>query len=266
MKAKSNVWLPYLVAFLFVGLCVTGTAWAGVKTKPVTYTDGEVTLKGHLAWNDAGNGKRPGILVVDEWWGLTEYAKQLARQLAEAGYVAFAADMYGDGKTTNDKAQAGSWMKKVTGDIELWNRRAQLGLDILKAEKNVDDGKLGAVGSSFGGATALQMAYAGHDVKAVVSIASGLFPAPESATAIKPRILVLHGRDDKFIPADRIEAFKAALDRGKANWEMITYSGTRHSFANPDANSRGMENLAYNEIAARRAWTAMITLFDDVLK
>ena len=258
--------LASIFTLALVGLCSIGSAWAEIKTKNITYQDVDVTLKGLLAWDDARDGKRPGILVVDEWWGLTDYAKNRARQLAAAGYVAFAADMYGDGKTTNDPKQAGKWMKQVTGDVSLWNRRAQLGLDVLKAEPNVDGGKLAAIGSSFGGATALQMAYAGHHVKAVVSVASSLSPAPASVTAIKPRVLVFHGRDDTFIPADRIEAFKAGLDQAKADWEMIIYSGTRHSFTNPAADSRGMENLAYNEMAAKRSWIAMTALFDEVFK
>ncbi len=265
MKTAS-VRLALVFVLALMGLCSVGNAWAEIKTKNITYQDGEVTLKGLLAWDAAKNGKRPGVLVVDEWWGLTDYAKNRARQLAAAGYVAFAADMYGDGKTTNDPKQAGKWMKQVTGDTVRWNRRAQLGLDVLKADPNVDGGKLAAIGSSFGGATALQMAYAGHDVKVVVSVASSLSPAPERIAAIKPRVLVFHGGDDTFVPADRIEAFKAGLDRAKADWEMIIYSGTRHSFANPAANSRGMENLAYNEMAAKRSWIAMKTLFDEVFK
>lgn len=262
--ASARLALVFFVALM--GLCSTVTAWAEIKTKEITYQDGNVTLKGLMAWDGAKNGRRPGILVVDEWWGLTAYAKNLASQLAAAGYVAFAADMYGDGKITNDPNQAKKWMQGVIGDTGLWNRRAQLGLDILKSDANVDGGKLAAVGSSFGGATALQMAYAGHDVKAVVSIASALFPAPDSVTAIKPRVLVFHGNDDSAVPAKRIEAFKAGLDRARADWEMIIYSGTRHSFANPDANSRGIENLAYNEMAAKRSWIAMTTLFDEVFK
>lgn len=262
--ASARLALVFVLAV--IGLCSTVTAWAEVKTKEITYRDGNVTLKGLMAWDEAKNGKRPGILIVDEWWGLTAYGKNLARQLAAAGYVAFAADMYGDGKTTNDPKQAKEWMQEVIGDTALWNRRAQLGLDILKSDANVDSGKLAAVGSSFGGATAMQMAYAGHDVKAVVSIASALFPVPDSVTAIKPRVLVLHGSDDSNVPAERIEAFKAGLDRARANWEMIIYSGARHSFANPDANSHGLANLAYNEMAAKRSWTAMTTLFDEVFQ
>ena len=147
----KNASLRFALVFVLalVGFCSIGSAWAEIKTKTITYQDGDVTLKGHLAWDDAGGKKRPGILVVDEWWGLTDYAKKLARQLAAAGYVAFAADMYGDGKTTNDPKQASKWMKEVTGNIDLWNRRAQLGLDVLKGNTNVDVGKLAAVGSSL---------------------------------------------------------------------------------------------------------------------
>lgn len=260
------------LALVFVlalsGVWFVGDARAEIKTKTITYKDGDVTLKGMMAWDTAQSGKRPGVLVVDEWWGLTKYAKNLARQLAAAGYVAFAADMYGEGKTTNDPKQAGKWMNQVTGNAALWNRRAQLGLDVLKTGPNVDGGKLAAIGSSFGGATAIQMAYAGHDIKAAVSIASSLAvaPPPTNVSAIKPRMLIFIGGDDKFVTADKVTAFKAGLRGIKADWEIITYSGTRHSFANPDADSRGMKNLAYNEMSAKRSWTATISLFDEVFK
>lgn len=263
---KTTKRLAFVFVLVLSGVWFAGDARAEIKTKTITYKDGDVTLKGMMAWDGAKSGKRPGVLVIYEWWGLNDYVKDRARRLAAAGYVAFAPDMYGDGKVTNDRKQAGEWMKKITGNIDLWKRRAQLGLDVLKADSNVAGGKLAAIGSSFGGATALQMAYAGQDVKAVVSIASSLPPAPESVTSIKPRVLVFHGRDDTFIPAVRIAAFKAGLDRAKADWEMTIYSGTRHSFANPGANSHGMKNLAYNENSANRSWVAMMTMFDEVFK
>ncbi len=241
-------------------------ARAEIMTKTITYKDGDVTLKGMMAWDSAKSGKRPGVLVICEWWGLNDANKNRARRMAAAGYVAFAPDMYGDGRATNDRKNAKKWMKLVVGNIEVWKRRAQLGLDVLKADPNVASGKLAAMGSSFGGATALQMAYAGQDIKAAISIASSLPPAPESVTSIKPRVLALLGSDDKWVNADKIAAFQAGLDRAKADWEMITYSGARHSFATPDASSHGMENLVYNEMADKRSWAAMMTLFNEVFK
>ena len=261
-----------ITGFAFVFMLALAGIWsaadvrAEVKTKTVTYKDGNVTLKGVMAWDSARSGKRPGILVVDEWWGLTNYAKSRARRLAAAGYVAFAADMYGDGKTTNDPKVAKKWMTGVIGDTAVWNRRAQLGLDILKVDPNVDGSKLAAIGSSFGGATAIQMAYAGHDIKAAVSIASSLAPAPKNVTAIKPRMLVFIGGDDKWIKEDKFAAFKAGLAGVKADWQIITYSGTRHSFANLDAGTRGMDNMVYNEKSAKRSWMATMALFEEAFK
>ncbi len=263
-KSLKRLALVFMLAL--AGVWFAGDARAEIKTKTITYKDGAVTLQGMMAWDGAMSGKRPGVLVIGEWWGLNDANKGRARRLAAAGYVAFAPDMYGDGKVTNDRKQARTWMKQVTGNMEVWNRRARLGLDVLKADPNVAGGKLAAMGSSFGGATALQMAYAGHDIKAAVSIASSLPAAPESVTAIKPRVLALLGSDDKWVNADKIDAFKAGLNRTKADWEMTTYSGARHSFATPGADSHGIKNLAYNKMADNRSWAAMMTLFDEVFK
>lgn len=251
---------------LAAALAVFGAslANAAVKTQAVAYKDGDTVLNGYLAWDDAAGGKRPGVLVVHEWWGLNDYAKSRAEALAREGYVAFALDMYGDDKVTNHPKQAGEWAKEISSNLELWRRRAQLGLDALRAQEQVDAGKLAAIGYCFGGSTVMQMAYAGADVKAVVSFHGSLPPAPDSVTSIAPRVLIAHGRDDQFIPAERIDAFQKGLDRAEADWEMTIYSDTRHGFTNPDAGSFGIENLAYNETADRRSWTAMLRLFDEV--
>ncbi len=247
-----------------LGLFAAGAANAEIKTKTITYRDGDTELTGLLAWDDAASGKRPGVLVVHEWWGLNDYAKARAESLAKEGYVAFALDMYGDNKVTTHGNQAGEWMKQITSNIELWTRRAQLGLDVLTSQEQVDGGKLAAIGYCFGGATVMQMAYAGAEVGAVISFHGSLPPAPESVQSIKPRVLVAHGRDDAFIPAERIVAFQAGLDRLEADWEMTIYSGTRHGFTNPGAGDYGIDNLAYNETADKRSWSAMKKLFDEV--
>lgn len=249
-----------------VMLFALSPAMAAVETKTVAYKDGDVTLEGFLAWDDAQATKRPGVLVAYEWWGNTEESQERARRVAEAGYVAFVPDIYGDGKSTGDPAQAKEWMMGITGDKALWNRRAQLGLDVLAAQRNVDNSKLAVIGSSFGGTTALQMAYADFDIKAAVSIGSGLPIAPDTVTSIKPRLLVLHGHDDKYVKPEHIDKFMNGLDRANADWEMTFYSGAVHSFATPVAGSHGIDNLAYNEMADHRAWIAITSLLEEVFR
>lgn len=261
---KQMVHRPLLaVAMAFGVFLVAGGALAAVKTKTIEYTDGGVTLKGMLAWDDAVSGKRPGVLLIHEWWGLNDYAMSRTKQLAAEGYVAFALDMYGGGKVTEHPKQAGEWAKQVSPHRVA---RAIAGLAVLKAQPQVDAANTAAIGYCFGGSTVAAMAYANADVKAVVSFHGSLPPAGEEVVSIKPRVLVQHGRDDPFIPAERITAFQAGLDRAGADWEMTIYSGTRHGFTNPDASKYGMDALAYNETADKRSWAAMLRLFDETLK
>lgn len=240
-------------------------ASAEVRTKAIEYKDGDTVLTGVLAWDDAATGNRPGVLVVHEWWGLNDYAKGRAEALAAAGYVAFALDMYGDGKVTDHADQAGAWMKQITDSIDTWTRRAQLGLDVLKAQEGVDGGAMAAIGYCFGGSTVMQMAYAGADVKAVASFHGSLPPPPESVSSVTPRVFVAHGRDDAFIPKERVLAFQDGLDRVKATWDMTIYSGARHGFTNPGAGAYGIENIQYNERADKESWAAMLQVFEAEL-
>lgn len=249
---------------LALALLGAQAAIAEVQTKEIEYQDGDTKLTGVLAWDDAAEGKRPGILVVHEWWGLNDYAKSRAKQLAEEGYVAFALDMYGDEKVTEHPSQASEWSKQITANIDAWTSRAKAGLDVLKAQDEVDAGEIAAIGYCFGGATVMQMAYAGADLKAVVSFHGSLPPAPEGVTEVGPRVLVAHGREDSFVPTERIAEFQESLDGANADWEMTIYSGARHSFTNPDAGSYGIDGLAHDETADKRSWAAMMRLFEEV--
>jgi len=256
----------YLVRLTLLLLSILPFATgAAVKTEAIEYKDGDTLLKGYLAYDDAIEGKRPGILVVHEWWGLNDYAKKRAEMLAELGYVAFALDMYGDEKATEHADEASAWMKQITANVDAWQARATRGLEALKAQEQVEADKLAAVGYCFGGATVMQLAYSGADLDGVVSFHGSLPPATEAQQKqIKAAILVAHGDADSFVPPERIAAFKAALETSGADWQMMIYGGARHGFTNPNAGDYGMENLQYDAKADARSWILMQSFLADV--
>jgi dienelactone hydrolase len=256
-----------LLPALFLPLCLLlgGAAWAEVQTKAIEYKDGDVSLRGYLAWDDSIQGPRPGVMVVHEWWGLNDYARKRAEQLAGMGYAAFAVDMYGDDKVTEHGKQAQEWMQQITANMEAWRRRALLALDLLRKQEQVNPQKVAAIGYCFGGATVMQMAYSGADLAGVVSFHGSLPPAtPEDLGRIKARILVEHGAADGFVPAERIAKFQEALSQAGADWRMVINGGAKHSFTNPGADAYGIDGLAYNAEADRRSWQDMQDFFAEI--
>jgi dienelactone hydrolase len=248
------------------GLMITTASLpAGVQHQPVTYSYEGTTLKGFLAWDDAIPGKRPGVLVIHEWWGLDDYARQRAEQLAALGYVAFACDMYGEGKQTEHPMEASQMAGAVRKNLKTWQGRALAGLQVLRENKLVDPQRIAAIGYCFGGSTALQLAYAGADLAAVVTF-HGALPVPdeEQARAIKPKLLICHGASDAFIPEATIQQVRAALDKAKVDYQMIYYGGAVHSFTVPKADKAGVPGLAYHADADRRSWRDMQQLFQEV--
>lgn len=250
-----------------VSLCVCVAAEAAVTSKKITYKHGDVSCVGYLAWDDAVEGPRPGVLVVHEWWGLDEYARKRADQLAGLGYVAFAADMYGEGKVAEHAKDAGEMAGKVRANLKAWRGRAQAGLDVLQAQPQCDKSRCAAIGYCFGGSTALQLAFSGANVKAVVSF-HGALPAPsvDDVKNAKAAILVCHGAADTFIPETAIKAFRGALDRGSVKYDFVAYDGVKHSFTVPDADKRGNPGMKYDKHADEDSWKRMKELFAEKLK
>ncbi|KAF0220870.1 MAG: dienelactone [Geobacteraceae bacterium] len=256
-----------LAGGLLMAALMAASAQAAIRTQKVEYRHGDATLQGYLAYDDAVTGKRPGVLVAPEWWGLNDYAKGRAEQLARLGYVVFATDMYGKGKTTTDPKEAGQLAGLFRNDRKLMRARAAAGLDILRNRPQVDTTRIAAIGYCFGGTVVLEMARSGADLKGVVSFHGGLATSnPADARNIKGKVLVLHGADDTFESPAEIAAFQDEMRQAKVDWQMNYYGGAVHSFTNPAAGRVGIKGVAYNEAADRRSWQAMRDFFDEILK
>jgi dienelactone hydrolase len=240
------------------------TASAEVKTKVVDYTVGGTPLQGFIAWDDASAGKRPGILVVHEWWGHNEHARNAARRLAEAGYVGFALDMYGKGKVATHPDDAMKFMTEATKDPAAVAARFNAALAELKRDPHVDPQRVGAIGYCFGGTIVLSQARQGADLDVVASFHGGLGGlAPVKPGAVKARVLVYTGAADPMIPADQVEAFRKDMAAAGAKVEIVTYPGAKHGFTNPAAGSFGMDALAYDAAADKDSWAAMLKAFKE---
>jgi dienelactone hydrolase len=189
--------------------------------------------------------------------------KDRTRQLAEMGYVAFAADMYGDHKVTRDPKQAQEWSSAV-GNGGLLAPRSKAGLEVLKQQAQTDKSKLAAIGFCFGGSTVLQLAYSGEPLAATVTFHGGLMPPTEAQMPqIKSPILILHGAEDGFVKPETIDQVRTSLDKAKVDWYMVTYANSVHAFSNPDADSFKIPGIGYNEKAARRSWAEMQDFFKE---
>lgn len=236
-----------------------------IQTKSIEYQHGDVTLQGYLAYDATTTVKRPGILVIHEWWGHNEYAQMRARQLAELGYVAFALDMYGKGKVTNDPQKAAGFAGGFYQDRNLMRERAAAGLAVLAKQNFTDTERIAVIGFCFGGTAALELARSGADLSGIVSFHGGLnTPNPEDAKNIKAPILVLHGADDPYVKGEEVQAFQEEMRNAGVDWQMIYYGDAVHAFTNPAAGGDKSRGTAYNERAARRSWSAMKVFFDEI--
>ncbi|SER74747.1 Dienelactone hydrolase [Pseudomonas sp. NFACC02] len=251
-----------LLAFTLI--CLASFAQAEVKTRTIDYQSADGTkLVGYYAYDDAIKGPRPGIVVVHEWWGLNDYAKRRARDLAALGYSAMAIDMYGEGKNTEHPKDAMAFMQAATADAGASRKRFDAGLEQLKKQPETNPKKIAAIGYCFGGGVVLDAARRGEPLAAVVSFHGALTtktPAKEGVT--KTPMLIEHGNSDTMVTAQNVADFKKEMDAAKADYTFVGIDGAKHGFTNPDADKlshgdHGGPDIGYNQAADTSSWADM---------
>jgi dienelactone hydrolase len=242
------------------------TSHAAVHTETVEYDQGGATLEGVLVYDDAIQGKRPGVLVVHQWLGLTDYEKHRAEMLAQLGYVAFCADIYGKDARPKNVQEAGAQAGKFKGDRALLRARVNAGFNLLKKNELVDTNRVAAIGYCFGGTTVIELARSGADLNGVVSFHGGLdSPTPADGKNIKCKVLALAGADDPFQKPEDLTAFESEMRDAKVDWQIVFYGGAVHAFTQPNP---GFVNVGakYNEKADKRSWEAMKQFFAEIFQ
>lgn len=252
---------PLVVVLLLLHGSVVSAA--DIETRTIRYeVDGQPYV-GYLA-APADAEDAPGILVVHEWWGLNDYAKLRARKLAELGYVAFACDMYGEGRTSDTVPGAQALAGPFYGDRSLFRTRTQAGIDILRAQPGVDPERIAAIGYCFGGTAVLELARSGADIDGVVCFHGNLTTAnPADARNIRCSVMVCNGADDAFVSMEDRQALIERMSKAGVDLQFIEYAGAVHSFTNPKADDLGMDSVGYDALSDRRSWAHMQLFFDE---
>ena len=252
-----------LICTLAIMIAATASR-AAIHTETVAYQQGDATLEGYLAYDDAVTGKRPGVLVVHQWKGLGDYEKKRAEMLAQLGYVAFCADIYGKGVRPATTADAGAQAGKYKADRALLRLRVNAGLDTLKKNDLVDVHHVAAIGYCFGGTTVIELARSGADLAGVVSFHGGLdSPTPADGHNIKCKVLACHGADDPFEKPEDLTAFEKEMRDASVDWRLYQYGGAVHSFTDWTADG-SMAGAKYNERADKRSWADMNQFFAEI--
>ena len=249
-----------------VALALSIAALPLLAGQPLSYADGATKLAGYVARPTAAKGKLPGVVVIHQWMGLTDHERNVSDNLAKLGYVALAADIYGEGVHPANPGEAGKLAGTYKGDRALYRRRITAAIEALKAQKGVDGSRLAVIGFCFGGTGALEAARGGLPVKGVVSFHGGLdVPADYTPGPIGAKVLVCHGADDPFVPAKDVTAFQDEMRKAKADYVFVAYAGAVHAFTQKEAGTDNSKGAAYNEAAHRRSWQHMKGFFKEVL-
>jgi dienelactone hydrolase len=251
---RVSVW----IIMLLLAMAGPGTVAAALRTEVVEYRLGDETFSGYLAWDDAVEGRRPGVLVVHEWWGHNPYARRRAEMLAGLGYTAFALDMYGGGRLAEHPDEAKAFMSAVTANMPAAEARFGKALEVLQRQDTVDPERVAAIGYCFGGGMVLHMARAGMDLDGVASFHGSLgTQSPAQAGRVKASVLVLNGAADPFVPPEQVQAFEQEMQAADVDFTLVNYPGVKHSFTNPDADRFGKQfdmPLAYDAGADADSW------------
>jgi len=242
-------------------------AKAEIRTSIVEYRDGNTILEGYLAYDDEIKGPRPGVMVVHAWRGLGEYEKRRARELAELGYVAFAADIYGKGIRATNNQEAAKLAQIYRSNRQLMRNRANAGLRVLKRNRMVAFNNTAAIGYCFGGGVVLELARSGARVDGVVSFHGNLdTPDPKDARNIRAKVLVLHGASDPLVPIEQVDGFIAEMEAAEVDYQLVMYGNAVHSFSDPNAGDDPTTGVAYNAKADRRSWQDMKNFFAEIFQ
>ena len=255
-----------MLKFVFSILTVASIATAAIKTETVTYKEGQAELEGFIAYDDSKTGPLPAVIIVHDWMGPGEYTQMRAKQLAELGYYAFAADIYGKTTRPKNNEEAGKIAGEFrNGDRKLLRARAKAAYDFVTKQKQVQKSKISAMGYCFGGSTVLEMARAGLPLKGVLSFHGGLSnPNPKDAKNIKSKLLVMHGAIDPYVSAEEFVNFKKELDEAKVDYQITMYSGAVHAFTQKHVGTDIKSGAAYNEAADKRSFEDMKDFLAEV--
>jgi dienelactone hydrolase len=266
----KSLLIKLAVFTLVLGMLGVAAAEPKIQGKPVEYGAQGAVMKGYLAYDENVKGKRPGVLVVHEWWGINDYVRRRARMLGELGYVALALDMYGEGKQAMHPTDAGKFSSELMKNFDVAKARFLAAMDFLKQQPNVDPDRIAAIGYCFGGGVVLNMAREGVDLKGVASFHGSLAAVkPAQAGRVKAKILVLNGADDEFIPEEQIEAFKQEMKTAGADFQFISYPGALHSFTNPEADENAKKfnmGIAYHADADKKSWDELKKFINSIFK
>ncbi len=228
-----------------------------IQTRTIEYLDGDTVLEGLLAWDDADDKPRPGILVSHAWGGRSDFEDNKARKLAELGYVGFALDNYGKGIRGSNPEENDALMRPLLDDRPALQQRLIASLATLRSQPEVHERRVAAIGFCFGGLCVLDLARSGEELAGVVSF-HGLFrpPGNTAGNRVKAKVLALHGWDDPMVTPDQVTALAAELTEMGADWQIHGYGNTLHAFTNPAANDPA-NGTVYDATADHRSWAAM---------